>query len=40
MRRCAAVLLILVLVLPSSVLAADEATLAGYSPRSSETERE
>jgi len=40
MRRCAAVLLILVLVLPSSVLAADEATLAGYSPRSSQTERE
>jgi len=40
MRRCAAVLLILVLVLPSSLFAADEATLAGYSPRSSQTERE
>src|SRR5437879_10166961 len=40
MRRFAAVLLILVLVLPSSVVAADEATLAGYSPRSSQTERD
>ena len=40
MRRFAAVLLILVLVLPSSVIAADEPTLAGYSPRSSQTERE
>ena len=40
MRRFAAVLLILVLVLPSSVFAADEPTLAGYSPRSSQTERE
>ena len=40
MRRFAAVLLILVLVLPSSVFAADEPILAGYSPRSSQTERE
>src|SRR6266576_5711477 len=40
MRRFAAVLLILVLVLPPSVVAADEATLAGYSPRSSQTERD
>ncbi len=40
MRRFAAVLLILVLILPSSVFAADEPTLAGYSPRSSQTERE
>ena len=40
MRRCAAVLLILVLVLPFSVFAADEPTLTGYSPRSSQTERD
>jgi N-acetylated-alpha-linked acidic dipeptidase len=40
MRGFAAVLLILVLILPSSVFAADEPTLAGYSPRSSQTERE
>ncbi len=40
MRRFAAVLLILVLVLPSSVVAADESTLVGYSPRSSKTERD
>jgi N-acetylated-alpha-linked acidic dipeptidase len=40
MRRCAAGLLILVLVLPSSVFASDEPTLAGYSPRSSQAERE
>ena len=40
MRRCAAVLLILVLILPSFVFAADESALAGYSPRSSQTERD
>jgi N-acetylated-alpha-linked acidic dipeptidase len=40
MRRFAAVLLILVLVLPFSVLAADEPALTGYSPRSSQTERD
>jgi N-acetylated-alpha-linked acidic dipeptidase len=40
MRRFAAVLLILVLILPSSLFAADEAPLAGYSPRSSQTERD
>src|SRR5579864_7797022 len=40
MRRFAAVLLTLVLVLPSFVFAADESTLVGYSPRSSQTERD
>src|SRR5579864_3104860 len=40
MRRCAAVLLVLVLILPSFVFAADESTLVGYSPRSSQTERD
>jgi N-acetylated-alpha-linked acidic dipeptidase len=40
MRRCAAVLLILVLILPSFMFAAEESTLVGYSPRSSQTERE
>jgi N-acetylated-alpha-linked acidic dipeptidase len=40
MRRIAAVLLILLVVLPSPVFAADEAPLTGYSPRSSQTERE
>jgi N-acetylated-alpha-linked acidic dipeptidase len=40
MRRIAAVLLILILILPSSLFAADDAALAGYSPRSSQTERE
>jgi N-acetylated-alpha-linked acidic dipeptidase len=40
MRRCAAVLLILILILPSFVLAADELTLVGYSPRSSQSERD
>jgi len=40
MRRCAAVLLVLTLVVPSSVFAADESTLVGYYPRSSQTERE
>jgi N-acetylated-alpha-linked acidic dipeptidase len=40
MRRFAAVLLIVVLILPSSLFAADDATLAGFSPRSSQTERE
>jgi len=39
MRRFAAVLLILTFFLPSSVFAADQ-TLVGYSPRSSQTERE
>jgi N-acetylated-alpha-linked acidic dipeptidase len=40
MRRCAAVLLILALSFPSITFAADETPLAGYSPRSSQTERE
>src|SRR6201993_2201758 len=40
MRRFAAVLLILELILPFPVFAADEAPLAGYSPRSSQTERD
>src|SRR5246127_4741285 len=40
MRRCAAVLLVLTLLVPSSVVAADESTLVGYSPRSSQTERD
>jgi N-acetylated-alpha-linked acidic dipeptidase len=40
MRRCAAVLLILVLILPSFVFSADESTLVGYSPRSSQSERD
>jgi len=40
MRRFAAVLLILCLLLPSSLLAADEPTLTGFSPRSSQAERE
>jgi N-acetylated-alpha-linked acidic dipeptidase len=40
MRRFAAVLLILCLILPSFVLAADETALTGYSPRSSRVERE
>ena len=40
MRRFAAVVLIFILVLPSLALAADETPLAGYAPRSSQTERE
>ena len=40
MRRFAAVLLIFNLIVPSFALAADEAALAGYSTRSSQTERE
>src|SRR4051794_10692363 len=40
MRRIAAVLLILILILPSWLFATDDAALAGYSPRSSQTERE
>jgi len=40
MRRIAAVLLIVTLFIPSSVLAGDQSTLPGYSPRSSQTERE
>ena len=40
MRRCAAVLLVLVLILPSFLFAADDSTLVGYSPRSSQTERD
>ena len=39
MQRFAAVLLVVTLSFPSVVLGADEAPLAGYSPRSSETER-
>jgi len=40
MRRFAALLLILCLILPSSLLAGDEPTLAGYSAGSSQTERD
>jgi N-acetylated-alpha-linked acidic dipeptidase len=40
MRRFAAVLLIFNLVVPSLALGADEAPLVGYSPRSSQTERD
>ncbi len=40
MRRFAAVLLILNLIVPSLCFAADETPLVGYSPRSSATERE
>ena len=40
MQRFAAVLLILTLFLPSSVFGADQTPLAGYSPQSSQTERE
>jgi N-acetylated-alpha-linked acidic dipeptidase len=40
MQRFAAVLLIVTLSLPSSMFGADQAPLAGYSPRSSQTERE
>src|SRR5271169_118432 len=40
MRRFAAVVLISTLILPSVGLAADETPLAGYSPRSSQTEHE
>jgi N-acetylated-alpha-linked acidic dipeptidase len=40
MRRCAAVLLIFNLILPSLAFSADETPLVGYSPRSSQTERD
>jgi N-acetylated-alpha-linked acidic dipeptidase len=40
MRRFVAVLLILNLILPSLALAADETPLVGYSPRSSQAERD
>src|SRR5271169_2856323 len=40
MRRFAAVLLIFNLILPSLAFSADETALAGYAPRSSQTERE
>ena len=40
MRRFAAVLVILTLLLPSTLFGADQAALVGYSPRSSQTERE
>ncbi len=40
MRRFAAVLVILTLLLPSTLFGADRAALVGYSPRSSQTERE
>jgi N-acetylated-alpha-linked acidic dipeptidase len=40
MRRFAAVLLIVNLILPSLALAADETPLVGYSPRSSQAERD
>ncbi|HTS38778.1 MAG TPA: transferrin receptor-like dimerization domain-containing protein [Candidatus Solibacter sp.] len=40
MRRCAAGLLIFVLIFPSFLFSADEAPLIGYAPRSSQSERE
>ena len=40
MRRLAAVLLVFTLVLPSTMFAADDTPLSGYSTRSSQTERE
>jgi N-acetylated-alpha-linked acidic dipeptidase len=40
MRHLAAVLLIFTLISPSTVFAADDTPLAGYSPRSSQTERD
>ncbi len=40
MRRFAAVLLILTLFAPSSIFGADQASLVGYSPSSSQTERD
>jgi hypothetical protein len=40
MRRLAAVLLIFNLIVPSFLLAADESALVGYSPRSSQAERD
>ena len=40
MRRFAALLLILNLIVPSIAFSADEAPLAGYAPRSSQAERE
>src|SRR5215467_6981257 len=40
MRRFAAVVVILTLLLPSTLFGADQAPLVGYSPRSSQTERE
>ena len=40
MRRCAAVVLILTLIIPSLAFGADETALVGYSPRASQVERE
>jgi N-acetylated-alpha-linked acidic dipeptidase len=40
MRRFAAVVVILTLLLPSTLFGADQPALVGYSPRSSQTERE
>ncbi len=40
MRRCAAVVLVLTLILPNVTFAANESVLAGYSPRSSQSERD
>src|ERR1700755_2497919 len=40
MRRFAAVVVILTLLPPSTLFGADQAALVGYSPRSSQTERE
>ncbi|HVI80369.1 MAG TPA: PA domain-containing protein, partial [Candidatus Acidoferrum sp.] len=40
MRRCAAVLLVLSLIFPSTFLGADDAFLPGYSPRASRSERD
>src|SRR5271154_5239242 len=40
MRRCAALLLIFNLILPSLAFSADETALVGYTPRSSQSERD
>lgn len=40
MRRFAAVVLIFTLIFPTLALAVDESPLAGYAPRSSQSERD
>src|SRR6201997_2886895 len=40
MRRCAALVMILALLLPSTLFGADQPALVGYSPRSSQAERD
>jgi len=40
MRRCAALLLVYALTIPSNFFGADDAPLSGYSPRSSQSERD